>query len=176
MSDSRRLTLAIVATLATLVFGVTTQADAGPVDDAVYLSNQGDYSGALDALRPQVQLGNPDRPEDWDIDARIAFVIVADKLSDQLWNSSASPEIVSSHAADFTLAYEIAQIHAESDVFVNWGMRYYLGKMYLTGTGVAENGELSESLLRQVADSGDPQYDARAKDLLCYELALDEYC
>ena len=176
MPGFNRFTYAVAGISLALVLGVAAQALAGPFEDAVQLSNQGDYSGALDALRPEVEIGYPDRPEDWNIDARIAFVIVADKLSDQLWNNSAPPETVSSHAADFMLAYEIAKVHAESDAFANWGMRYYLGKMYLTGTGVAENGELSEGLLRQVADSGDPQYDARAKDLLCYELALEEYC
>jgi TPR repeat protein len=112
----------------------------------------------------------------WDADSRAGFVIVADKLSEQLWNESASADEVESHEADFVLAFEIASAHSTSDVFVNWGMRFYLAKMYLTGTGVAEDGERSMELLRQVAESDDQQYALRARDVLCGDLWLDEFC
>ena len=55
-------------------------------------------------------------------------------------------------------------------------MRFHLAKMYLTGTGVAEDGERSLELLRQVAESDDQQYVLRARDVLCGDLWLDEFC
>ncbi|MBZ0088903.1 MAG: hypothetical protein K8H90_00850, partial [Thermoanaerobaculia bacterium] len=115
------------------LFGVVVMAGlgvapayAGPFEDAVAATNQGDYVGALDILRPGALLGHPDQPQMWDADSRAGFVSVADKLSEQLWNDGASDEVVKSHEADFVLAFEIASDYATSEVFVNWGMRYYL--------------------------------------------------
>ena len=172
MMDIRRalFALAVVAVVS------VAPAHAGPFEDAVAATNQGDYARALDILRPGALHGHPDQPQMWDADSRAGFVIVADKLSDQLWNDGASDEVLKSHEADFVLAFEIASAHATSDVFVNWGMRYYLGKMYLFGTGVAEDGDHGEALLRQVAESDDEQYKSRARDVLCVDQGLDEFC
>jgi len=172
MIDGRRALFAVAVMAAVAV----APAHAGPFEDAVAATNQGDYLGALDILRPGALLGHPDQPQMWDADSRGGFVIVADKLSEQLWNDGASDEVVKSHEADFVLAFEIASGHATSEVFVNWGMRYYLGRMYLFGTGVAEDGERGEELLRQVAESDDEQYTSRAKDVLCVDQGLDEFC
>lgn len=170
--DFRRALFAVVVMAGVVV----APAYAGPFDDAVAASNKGDYVGALDILRPGALLGHPDQPKMWDADSRAGFVIIADKLSEQLWNDGASDEVVKGHEADFVLAFEIASAHATSDVSVNWGMRYYLGRMYLYGTGVAEDGERGEELLQQVAESDDEQYATQAREELCLDLALDEYC
>ena len=146
------------------------------IASAVERSNQGDYVGALAILRPLAMRGHPDQPLEWDADARIGFVIVADKLSDQLWSNSASDEEVIKHDADFVLAFQIASMHSESDVIENWGMRYYLGKMYINGRGVAEDGDTGSAWLARVAESGDPQYSPRAKDVLCADMLEFDYC
>lgn len=146
------------------------------VASAAERSNQGDYVGAFASLRPLAMRGHPDLPLEWDAEARAAFVIVADKLSDQLFSNSASDKETTKHEADFVLAFEIASLYAEGDVFENWGMRYYLGKMYLDGRGVAQDEDTGVAWLQRVVDSGDTQYSARAKDILCVNLVMFEFC
>ena len=80
------------------------------------------------------------------------------------------------HEADFVLAFQIASLYAEGDVFENWGMRYYLGKMYVDGRGVAQDDDTGVAWLQRVAESGDLQYSARAKDILCGEMILIDFC
>ncbi len=170
-----RIRSALTAALAALALVAAVPAHAGPIEDAIEAANQRNYAGALEMLRPLALRGHPDQPLEWDFDARPAFVIVADKLSDQLWNSSASADEVRAHDADFVLAFEIASTHSESDVIANWGMRYYLAKMYLYGVGVAEDTDVGETWLRRVAESDDDLYSSRARDLLCLE-SSDDYC
>ncbi|WGR60598.1 hypothetical protein E3U26_07740 [Paracoccus ferrooxidans] len=74
------------------------------------------------------------------------------------------------------LAYEIAHRAASSDTVTNWGMRYYLARMYLYGAGsTVEQAETGVAMLREVAASGDQVYANQARTTLCDEW-IEEYC
>lgn len=156
------------AACAALLVVMTVPVQASPIDDAIAAANTGDFAGALATIKPLARRGHPDDRMQQDMDARMVFVIVADRLRTQLFNEGGDE---AAHQDTFTLAYEIARDN--SDI---WGMRYYLGRMYIYAVGsTVEQAETGVALLESVAASGDAVYAPNARATLCEQWFLD-YC
>lgn len=157
----------------TLALLVAAPAHAGPINDAIVAANAGNHAGALEILEPLARRGHPDYPIRQDADARVAFVMIADRFRTQLFNEGGDE---AEHQNIFNLAYEIAHDAASSETVINWGMRYYLPRIYLFAVGsTADQGETAIAMLRDVAASGDRVYANHARTTLCDQW-IDEYC
>ena len=168
-----RLKALCVAGFVSLVVLVAAPAFAGPVDDAIAAANAGNHAEALDILEPLARRGHPDDYMQQDADARILFVMITDRFRTRLFNEGGN---AAEHENAFRLAYEIAHDAASSEKLTNWGMRYYLARMYLYGAGsTVEQAETGVAMLQEVADSGDRVYANQARTTLCDEW-IEEYC
>lgn len=168
---------ALAAVFTALALVVAAPASAGPFEDALAATRQGDYEQALTLLRPLAQRGHADQPDQWDrtqwdVEARAGFVVATNLLSDQLQGASASADAINMYENDFTLAFQIGNATVGLAPYLS----FYLGKMALYGIGTPVDEAVAEQWLEYAAQHVNGPDAESAKELLCEEFLDVRYC